>query len=112
MEPLPKFIVLLNIKANIVVASDSNLYRMRLLSEPFVNRFNFFLSPYVSHVSTVKKHISSRQVLRHSHFLIMRVRDNNEANYIFVRPLWTNFTFLDHIFTFSIIFFILFLQNL
>ena len=94
MELLPKLIVLLHIEANIVVASNCNLYRVRLLSKPIVDRFKLFFSAYVSHVSTVKKHVSSRQVLRHSHFLIMCVRDNNEANYIFVRPLRTNFTFL------------------
>ena len=94
MKLLPNLIVLLHIEANIVVASNCNLYRVRLLSEPIVDRFKLFFSAYVSHVSTVKKHISSRQVLRHSHFLIMRVRDNDEANYIFVWPLWTNFTFL------------------
>ena len=94
MEPLPKLIVLLYIETNIVIASDCNFYRVRLLSEPFVDRFDLFCSSNVSHVPTVKQHITSRQALRHSTFLIMRVRDNNEANYIFVWPLWTNFTFL------------------
>ena len=54
VEPLPKLIVLLNVKANIVVASDSNLNWVRLLSEPLVDRFNLFRSPDICHVSAVK----------------------------------------------------------